>query len=881
MNKIQILYDSSSNESNDEIEINYDKLLYKVYSINKYAMKKEKFVDFLKNGCEQYSIEDLVNNLNVNNKGYHIRIHIDQTYIFFGDIDEFKHPISMFLKDIQMFLKKYYNIVIFIADVKYSQNYSKEGSYHYSIPKIHCSCNKLKEMHLKFKRLYAKNYKYIKNDAQYDCIDTTIYCEKWFRLPLQSKESVKNTEHKIIIGEMKDFIVEYIPEYSVNIEKIKFVEKIPITKQITDVCKMEDKFDYVSISEIDTQTAINVEKIDNRDKNSGKKSVGSSNKNIMDELEKTSKCAFYLKYKELFDKCYKQKRFDTYEYWIVIGMALKNIYGMDAYTLFDYFSSKSKKYEGRDVTLRKYESFKTNYDKGYTMSIIYKYAEEDNKKKYNEIMSLTVTFLENDFAKKIYELAGDKFIYKQMGPNGNYKLYCYNGKYWNMGSLYLEKYISAQLYDYYDNLYNTIYSSHPQAKKIKNQFNGLKLSITKNHIIKQYVEFGDKKLDFDEKWWLFGFDNKVLDLKTHTFRDYQPDDYITITTFYDWVEPTEEEINTVENIIKQIMPVESERELYKQILATGLEGRNLEKFIVFNGFGRNGKGLTDEFVIFALGNYAMFANNSILFETAKTGSNPELANLDKKRFIVFKEPPSKKKFENSIIKELSGGGKISARSHHETQTEKTLHSTAICECNIKPRLAEEPQVADVERIIDVPFRSTFTTNEEDLDELNNIYKVDISLKSNEFRHKHKCALIHILIEAHKRYAANNFILSIPESVKQRTADYLEQSCNLLGWFKEKYIFTNNKEDILDIKKVYDNFKEGDYWMTLNYVEKRKHNYAYFTDYFYRNIITGKHYKVDYIKLIDTQRKHYRNVMLGWKEIEEENVKENMFYEDES
>jgi hypothetical protein len=37
---------------------------------------------------------------------------------------------------------------------------------------------------------------------------------------------------------------------------------------------------------------------------------------------------------------------------------------------------------------------------------------------------------------------------------------------------------------------------------------------------------------------------------------------------------------------------------------------------------------------------------AFLFENSKTGSNPEKSNLHKKRFVLFREPPEKKKFEN-------------------------------------------------------------------------------------------------------------------------------------------------------------------------------------------------------------------------------------------
>ena len=158
------------------------------------------------------------------------------------------------------------------------------------------------------------------------------------------------------------------------------------------------------------------------------------------------------------------------------------------------------------------------------------------------------------------------------------------------------------------------------------------------------------------------------------------------------------------------MPIKEERDAYLQLLCTGIDGRCLEKFVIFAGNGGNGKGMIDDLMLLMLGNYGLIGNNGLLFETSKTGSNPEKANLHKKRFVVFREPPEKKKFENSIIKELTGGGEFSARGLYESDAKKELNLTMIVECNKKPLFTEEPTNAEVRRIIEICFRSTFVSD---------------------------------------------------------------------------------------------------------------------------------------------------------------------------
>jgi phage/plasmid-associated DNA primase len=103
----------------------------------------------------------------------------------------------------------------------------------------------------------------------------------------------------------------------------------------------------------------------------------------------------------------------------------------------------------------------------------------------------------------------------------------------------------------------------------------------KKEIIETYKEDGtNDDIIFDDKWWLLGFNNVVYDMKEQKFRNYDYSDYVATTTGYDWREPTEEELNTVNELINLIFPIEDERNLYLQILATGLDGRCLEKFII-------------------------------------------------------------------------------------------------------------------------------------------------------------------------------------------------------------------------------------------------------------------------------------------------------------
>jgi phage/plasmid-associated DNA primase len=300
-----------------------------------------------------------------------------------------------------------------------------------------------------------------------------------------------------------------------------------------------------------------------------------------------------------------------------------------------------------------------------------------------------------------------------------------------------------------------LYFDNASFNKTKTQLKRLKNAGFKKDIVETYKEVNcSKTLKFDNNPYLLGFENMVYDLEIDEFREYKYSDYVSITTGYDWRVPTKSELDLMNKLIVEIMPIEEEREFYLQILSSCLDGNCLEHFIIFNGCGRNGKGMIDDMLLIALGNYAMIGNNSILFEASKTGSNPEKANMHKKRLVLFREPPENKKFQNSIVKELTGGGTFCARGHHETLAKKELNLTMIIECNKKPLFAEEPTNADVGRIFDVYFRSTYTNDDLLIDHDKYIYEANIEYKTSKFQEKHKFALLQILMDAHKRYKNN-------------------------------------------------------------------------------------------------------------------------------
>ena len=816
---------------------------------------------------EEFNLEDTKEQLG-SNCWFHFRIHTKTLYNFFGDLDNYSNGIDRFIDILHDFMSARYNLYFDKEyDFKYTSNNGKSGYYHYSIPKWNLHTETLKIIHQELIKAYPDAFINKAGQRETYCVDTTIYSAHWFRCPNQIKGDSNNSSvHKIIFGNLEDFIIEYIPDGSINIDTI-------IQNPIVQHPSSANQYMIIPTNNItsnstnsNSSTIIsNTSKIVSIPLNSQIISQNIINHSTLlsNALSNTNT------YKQLFDSCFSSVRFTSYDNWIKVGMAIKNTINnyQEALQLFDYFSSRGANYEGIESTNKKFNSFKIK-DNGYNVGTIYKMALEDNKEQTIAILSANKLELHpTEFCIFIKAFAGNRFFYKL--SNDNFKLYCYNGKYWSNNVVLLRHYISQEFYNTMKDILINIYWQSPPNEFIsmKTKLDKLKTLNYKNEIIESYKEYNAREdIEFDNKWWLFGFNNIVYDMKAGTFREYEYDDYVSITTGYDWREPTTEELANMTNFINTIMPIENERELFLQILATGIDGNCLEKFILFNGAGGNGKGVVNDCMLTMLGNYGMIGNNSLLFEPSKTGSNPEKANIHMKRYVVFREPPAKKRFENSVIKELTGGGTISSSGHYESDTKKTLCNTTICECNSKPAFSEEITQADQRRIIDFYFRSSFTDNDVLVNPQYNIYKANPELKTSEFKGAHKYALFKILTTYHKKYLENGSKLKLPETTIARTQEYLENNCILTKWFQNEYEqdLPNSNINYVKVVDLLDYFRNSETFENLSKQNKTKYGRNTFTEYIKNSLFFKRFYIERY--------NNSRNLIKGWhlqNDIEEE------------
>jgi phage/plasmid-associated DNA primase len=236
----------------------------------------------------------------------------------------------------------------------------------------------------------------------------------------------------------------------------------------------------------------------------------------------------------------------------------------------------------------------------------------------------------------------------------------------------------------------------------------------------------------DDKWWLLGFNNLVCDLRSGTFREYDKEDNISINTGYDWREPTDEEVQTVNSFISSIIPNEYDKKILLQILSTTLEGRCFDKFVMFQGSGSNGKSTLINFLLEALGNLGMNMDPYIIYQISTEEdsevipTNNSKSVLHKKRLVVLNDINSSIPIPTYTINELLSG-KFKARDLYNVEVEKISHMTLITVTNSDLSFEDEIDT------ITIQFESIFTS--------------DSLYSTRNFRETHKYAFIRLILNS--------------------------------------------------------------------------------------------------------------------------------------
>lgn len=168
--------------------------------------------------------------------------------------------------------------------------------------------------------------------------------------------------------------------------------------------------------------------------------------------------------------------------------------------------------------------------------------------------------------------------------------------------------------------------------------------------------------------WLIGTSNGILDLQYNDFRTGRPEDLVTKSSpvIYD---PTATCPNFIQ-FVEMILPDADTRQYVQRLLGSCLLGFVRDKFIhIFYGSGQNGKSTLLETVARVLGDYARKVPADSLTGSGYGKHSEARARLVGSRLAFASEPPEGASLDDSFIKEVTGGERISARFLHRNSFE--------------------------------------------------------------------------------------------------------------------------------------------------------------------------------------------------------------------
>lgn len=373
----------------------------------------------------------------------------------------------------------------------------------------------------------------------------------------------------------------------------------------------------------------------------------------------------------------------------------------------------------------------------------------------------------------------------------------------------------------------------------------------------------ESDIEFDvHSPYLFAFkDSVVWDMRTGNTVPLDKEHYMTLHTGYDYAAVEDSQVDTLTRWVQQILPEEEERQAMLTVLATGLTGVMLNRFIMLSGEGGNGKGALLSLYMAMLGNYGVGGSIGTLMKPLPDGGAPEVAGLNLRRVARYTEPPDGMKLELSTIKTLTGEPSFSGRALFSNNTKVINHATTIFECNERPSINGRIDAAAARRFVDIRFPVRYTARVDDPDLLAgkpNVYLADRKYESDEWKEENK----HVLFELLRRFILETPCapegIEVAPKLLAYTQRYLDDSNTGPEWFREHYVQDENALP-LKAKEVYAVFKDSDDYTNLTRDEKEGWRVRTFVDRL--RTALGKDYKLTHY---ENGTNWGRSVIVGWR-----------------
>lgn len=376
----------------------------------------------------------------------------------------------------------------------------------------------------------------------------------------------------------------------------------------------------------------------------------------------------------------------------------------------------------------------------------------------HNIYDLLLHLTPNNIAKQLVKLFKHRFLVYDN------QLYEWNGTYWtkqgSTDSIY--HYINNELKAYYMDIYTLLSTNNDPDPKLMEKalktINNFGNNSFQNNIIKSFLSH-----KFTGAWNtnpnLFAFNNCIWNLETKSFVQPHPEDYINITTGYDYQEPSIKDIDFITSIIKDINYDIHSYNYLMTIFASMLYRYNTRKsFYFITGSGGNGKTLLCRIFQSMFGKYSSNIASNTKFDRY---------NIVNARLINVAEKDNGAKYYKSMINILANGSQLTSRHTF-------LPGTPVAFINELPKLPNMDSHLKT-KIIIVHLPWSFVEHlDEHLSVANGGYHKlrDTTLKDLVTSPIYRCALFKVL--ANEFYPGNSHIpIPMPKYFFDTTNEYFK------------------------------------------------------------------------------------------------------------
>lgn len=190
---------------------------------------------------------------------------------------------------------------------------------------------------------------------------------------------------------------------------------------------------------------------------------------------------------------------------------------------------------------------------------------------------------------------------------------------------------------------------------------------------------------FDNDLHLFNVQNGYLDLKTGTLHNHDKEKYFTKISNVEYTDKAD--CPMWEQFLHQIFAGDSELiEYIQRAIGYSLSGSTEEQMMfILYGNGRNGKSVFLDIVTELFGTYSTnIQPQAIMVKQQSNNANPDIAKLAGARLVTTTEPNEGVRFDEGLIKQLTGGDRVTARFLYEDEFEYTPQFKLWMATNHKP-----------------------------------------------------------------------------------------------------------------------------------------------------------------------------------------------------